>query len=468
MEGQILEEGLLSEITPQLTVEAPVTVGAYTVRADFYPFAPPAGTSWNFSSPVYQETLLYVSNEIKVDDPNFQNSEVFFHLFHFQGEYSDWASGDPVQVLASREDPALDVYRGVFGYRMDLFSGFDGVDFPFPVTVSGRLEPFSLVFSLAVIDALPGGTIFKAENSGGDFSMIFRLGREGTPEVEFILGNDDPIRLDHSEVWEPGFYPSVTVSVVPDYTEGKIYFLLYRGGELLASGEKDWFGEGLNTQGSFSLGGEDGAAIILDEFGIYFRDEQGRPSPSAGMFPSDRLKEYGHRLLFADGFDSPHLHDGVEVSEEFRLRFSRLELSPQGLFLSPPLTGALQSFTGFASLETGNEEGSSVLLQLWGIQEESLILVAETVPAPGASVSWTYTVGQDDPLFNGAALSRETLEGVSSLRIGIKNGGEKPLFLHDVTVLKENLRLTGQTDTSKDELLSVEESRAEILPDNPA
>lgn len=467
LEGQILKEGLLSEITPRLTVEAPDSVGAYTVRADFYPFAPPGGTSWSFSSPVYQETLLYVSNEIKVDDPYFENPDVFSQLFHFQGEYADWSGGEPVQVLTTRDDPVLDVFRGVFGYRMDRFSGFEGTSLSLPVTDAGRLGPFSLVFSFALVDGPPGGTIFQAQNETGDFSLIFKLDEEGYPVFEAGLGDSADLILRHPEIWQPGVYPSVTASVVPDDTEEKIYFLLYQGGELLISGERDWNREYFNSESTFSLGGDEGAAVILNEFGVYYRDEQGRPSPSAGMFLLDRLKKHGNRLLFVDGFDSPHLQEGMEVSEEARLRFSRLELSPQGRFLSPPLPGGVQPFTGDASLETGGPDPGSVQLQLWGTLEEESVLLAVSGPVQGPSVEWIFTVDQDSAAFNGTDVSREVLEAVSSLRLGLENSGDQPLFLKDVTILKENLRLSGQTGQGEG-LSEAEDDQTETIPKNPA
>jgi len=467
LEGQILKEGFLSEISSRLTVESPGSVGAYTVRADFYPFAPPGGTSWSFSSPVYQETLLYVSNEIKVDDPYFQNPDVFSHLFHFQGEYADWSSGEPVQVLTSLDEPVLDVFRGVFGYRMDQFSGFEGTNLSLPLSAEGRLEPFSLVFSLAVVDGSRKGTIFQAQNETGDFSLVFKLDEEGYAVFEAGLGDSSVLLLRHTEIWQPGVYPPVTASVVPDYTEKKIYFLLYQGGELLASGERDWNHEQFSPRSTFVLGGEAGASVILNEFGVYYRDEQGRPSPAAGMFLLERLEEHGNRLLFADGFDSPYLREGVEVSEDPRLRFSRLELPPQGVFYSPNLPGVLQPFTGDVSLETVGGEPGYVSLQLWGTLKEGSVLLAVAEPEPGSLVEWTFAVDRDNFAFNGIPLSREPLEAVSSLRIGIENRGDQPLFLKDVTILKENLRLTGQPGHGEG-LTAVEEDRTEMEPENPA
>ena len=468
LEGQILTEGLLSEISSRLAVSAPVTVGAYTVRADFYPFAPPAGSSWDFSSPVYQETLLYVSEEIKVDDPHFQNPGVFSTLFHFQGEYADWSGEEPELVLTVREEPVLDVYRGVFGYRMDLFSGFTGDYFPFPVTAEGRLEPFSLVFSLAVADNLRGGAIFRAENETGDFSLAFELDDEGFLLVNAGLGGGETLALRSVERGEPGAYPPITVSVVPDYREDKIYFLLYRGGSLLASGEKNWAREDFSAQGSFSLGGEEGAPVILDEFGVYFRDLLGRSSPSAGMFQLDQLEEYGHRLILADGFDSPHLLPGAEITGDYHLRFSRLELSPGGLFLSPPLTGDLQSFTGFAFLEPGSDPKDALVVQLWGTKEDGSVLLAESTQEMGSSVEWDCTVTEEGLVFNHVMVPREALETVSAFRIGLATSGATSLFLKDVTFLKENLRLTGQTETSREVLSSAEDEQTDILPENPA
>lgn len=46
---------------------------------------------------------------------------------------------------------------------------------------------------------------------------------------------------------------------------------------------------------------------IVDELGLYTRDELGRPSPNTGLFRESRQRQYGRELVFAEGFDGPYL-----------------------------------------------------------------------------------------------------------------------------------------------------------------
>lgn len=67
---------------------------------------------------------------------------------------------------------------------------------------------------------------------------------------------------------------------------------------------------------------------IIDELGLYTRDELGRPSPHAGLFRESRQKLYGRDLVFADGFDGLYLPDWTRGVSGIALLPGTLVLQP--------------------------------------------------------------------------------------------------------------------------------------------
>ena len=112
-----------------MEVFAPDVLGIYTLGVEIIPMAPPEGVEWDFTSPLSDEILIYVNQDLGTgkEIPGIQGS--YYSIFHFQGEYNDWGEREDPVALYSGFEPDIDVTSGIFGYRMSENTFFESDDF---------------------------------------------------------------------------------------------------------------------------------------------------------------------------------------------------------------------------------------------------------------------------------------------------------------------------------------------------
>lgn len=444
LEDKVIRRGLLSELSPQITIGTPKTEGIYTVKAEIFLFPPPAGEKWNFSSAIFEESLIYVSREMLPGSYNLDPPESFYILHHFQGEFSDWGSSGTPMALIPRSEPVLDETLGIFGYRLDQFGGFTGSRFPFPVTPEGRLEPFSLVMIMGLPEAPGEGELFLGENEAGDFRLSWTIGGGGIPQVEVVSG-EKVYNLEVSESWDADAYSSLILSVAPDYEGGRLHLSFYQEGEMLARTSDSWEHTGFDQRGRYFIGGFEGAPIVLDELGVYYRDGRGRPSTLPDIFLEDRWKTYGTRLIYADGFDGSYLREEVviqrlmeqEFEEErpYRLKAGSLGIAPETRCLFPPLSPDNKEVSGILSFDEEPGEGTAILF-LGTLGGKEFVREFPLAGRKDIAFSLPTAKGRLNLAEGKAAFLMRQFTGTDSIRVGLANRGESDFFIEDVVILK--------------------------------
>jgi len=103
----------------------------------------------------------------------------------------------------------------------------------------------------------------------------------------------------------------------------------------------------------------------LDEFGIYSRDDQGRPSPDPALFQRISAIKYGKGLAFASGFEGIFVPNGMTVEGKGTISAGTLSLAPDSALVLPPVK--VSSGSASYSLDLSPDSSRSVTLRLqWG------------------------------------------------------------------------------------------------------
>jgi hypothetical protein len=186
-----------------------------------------------------------------------------------------------------------------------------------------------------------------------------------TEDGELLLtGGDGVLRsLSAGAGITPGLAHLVTVSLVPlgEMTVVQVYVdgiaahadvVAWDTRSLDLPDPLDETEEGwMMIAGSAVIGGDGGFEGILDEFGVYFRDDGDQPSPDTDIFRSAMEQVYGEKLVYAEGFESRNVPDSLGIRGDVRVDAGRLILNSGSSVLFPDFAFRSEELQVVASLE---------------------------------------------------------------------------------------------------------------------
>ena len=183
------------------------------------------------------------------------------------------------------------------GFYLNKGSGYsiDGNILP---VVDDLLMPFSVTFSYYLKESQLNSCFL---NISGDGKEFFSISTEyaGTLVAELFQTGGN---IGNSSGIAPENYNEITLSVVPD--NGELSFYWYGDGLLLSSDVYS-YKEGV-PEGDYNtvLGGDSGFEGLLDEFGVYYQDEQGRNNIDDNIFKRRVNRKYNYgKVIEVYGFD---------------------------------------------------------------------------------------------------------------------------------------------------------------------
>ncbi len=169
----------------------------------------------------------------------------------------------------------------------------------------------------------------------------------------------------------------------------------------------------VRQDGSLTIGGPNGFAGVVDEFGVYTQDPKGRPSTDPGLYARAQALAYGSSLVAADGFDGIYLPDGFALSGmppgasdgKGQIAGGSLSLpSGSGLVL-PPLPAGDSAVSVKADLNAASVRTANLVLTWEGSSSAALSLplaadasgLSFRIGPQGATVTVT-SGGSDKPI----------------------------------------------------------------------
>lgn len=376
-DGAPLEEGPLSRYREGFVWQAPSVEGVYTIGLEVYPFPPPEeyGDAYDFPSAVTGEVQFYVRGDTPPNPQELRPESSYLHLLHLRGSAED--SGTAEAEFRFINDPGPAVYGDLFGYRLSPGKAIEG-DTPLLPVDKNVVDPFSIsfIFRLSGSEAIAEGSesgnaeIIKVVGPEGKRYLRLSVRDGGTPlfEIEGLREQAAAPEIDVHRVRE------LTLSFIPNYAEksygetessealseevartGGEYRSNFRSGTAAVK----WYADGELRRTSIIryspsvppeesrtvIGGENGFVGIVDELGLYFRNEEGRPSSDTGVYVRNMRRREGPASVYlAAGFEnglSPY--DGLWISSGSVKRLAILEEEWRDLDLSLVADGSTEN-----------------------------------------------------------------------------------------------------------------------------
>ncbi|TVQ38746.1 MAG: hypothetical protein EA384_08425 [Spirochaetaceae bacterium] len=343
--GRPISRGLLSAGAGELLLRSPAAEGVYSVELELFPEAP-RDADWGFASQVLQRTDLVVKESPGSADRGFGPPESYYVLLHFAGNTRD--SGMRTKLLGgqaaeARESGEVDlrIAHDLFGYYLDGSSGIEFNEVIVPYRAGG-FAPFSVALRLVLTEPQSDRVLFQSESADSSFGLQLLLAGEGELQARLYAGELMTAVTTSGAGVRAGRPFDVNLSLVPRVTDTVLE--LFVDGEP-ASGADTALrlpqpAEGVDGQwqrlaGHSVIGGRNGFAGVIDEFGVFFRDERNRPAANTAPFRAAQVRRYGDALIFAEGFESGRLPAALATRGTVRVGKGGVFLDPKGVLVGP-------------------------------------------------------------------------------------------------------------------------------------
>ncbi len=286
VDGRIIREGVPVAENSPLRWKVPDQEGVYPISLEVFPGAyAEAGTAGGADgadggtliSSLKAETAVYVSESITAEPGELGPEGRYGGLYHFRG---DVRSEGADMGLRGADPFRFERAGGVYGYRT---APGESLRSPHPLLPlqGGALQPFTVSLRAGDAEELPRG-IFFAASQGRDFSLSLERRGEGFFLSGRLRGRSYSLALGRAVPPAGGKVLEFHLTGIPRPQGWR--FLLFQGGRLLGAGDLSGEFEGFSGQGTFRLADFDRGSFLLDEFGVYRRDEHGRPASDRRIF----------------------------------------------------------------------------------------------------------------------------------------------------------------------------------------
>lgn len=309
IDNEIIEEGFLSQYRNGFIWRAPSVEGVYGLRMEIFPVEPlyTANGTFSFTSPYRSDIEIFVTKTTTSDPVNLYPYESYSTLIHFNGILEDQGSlpGEVVPVGS----PVISRQGDKFGFYLSRDSGYLIDKNVLPV-VAGVLMPFSVTFLYYFNGPQLDSSFLTITGDESEFFSI-KTDFSGVLTAKLSQFGADAGITNVSGLY-PEEYTELTLSVVP--SAGSVSFYWYGDGVMISSGSSHYNGSVPDVNYKSLIGADNGFDGLLDEFGIYYRDEQGRNNIDDNIFEREVNRKYNSdKIITAYGFDGLYL-DNVNGS----------------------------------------------------------------------------------------------------------------------------------------------------------
>jgi hypothetical protein len=223
--------------------------------------------------------------------------------------------------------------------------------------------------------------------TAGTLVFTLGLGTDASPELAITV--PDVPRLvvpSGAPSLEPGRRYLVSASVVP--RQDGLLVRWFIDGRQVSEAAAVLLLPRTGAEGSAVVGGTAGLAAVIDELGVYQRDEAGRRATDPTLFREAMRKLHGDRVLLADGFDGMFLPSGFTASAKTALGSGRVSLPPEASIELPPIRFPADGFSIAFELGSDSERSANVRLSWAGTGEA---LVDERLAAESGAIRLEFS-----------------------------------------------------------------------------
>jgi len=437
MGDKLIATGYLNDGYDKIQWNAPASTGVYSITVELFPFGPPPGGSFNFTSPYKMKVEVFVTTSTKATRNQLGPKDSYFALFHFQGDLKDAGGGSQGLTLTPIGNPTLAVVGSVFGYQLDGSSGFRADSLLLPVDSEGALQPASITMRIRLDKEEANRQFFQTTTRDGSFSLVL-----GTDAKGLLSASVNGVSESEGVQVTSGDTATVTLSIVP--SSESLDLLWFVNGDLEVSDSLAVSPRIDSTSGVSSIAGANGFTGLIDEFGVYYKDLVGNDSTDPEVYRRAMSDEYGSNLIFAEGFDGIYLPSDLTYAGDVRrsqLSGGLLSLSQGQSVTLPPITLGEESLT-LTSVVSGLSDTTAGMLFL---SEKGVRLY--TVPLKNALNS----AGQLELVLKkvdgglsvtAGAQNTATIQGdIPTIDVGIASTGKVPFALRGFLIVTSRASL---------------------------
>ena len=382
--GKVIARGMRGNGFGQVLWVVPPDPGVYTITLELFPSAPPDTADFPFTSSLSLSTDVVVSSAAQFSRSDLAPDSSYLSLLFLQASLADTGTDAKTAGRAKATaigSPEVVTLEKRFGYRLD---GSTGIQIPWlalPVQ-SGSLKPFTISLGMSLDDPGAAKRIIRAASSDASFGIDIEMDpQSGGPQARLSATGTAPVVIPWSG---PALVAKerylLSLSLVPQ-------------SESLAA---QWFLDGtqvgaatvrcqplsIRPEGSLTIGGPNGFAGVVDEFGVYSQDTEGRPSTDPGLYARAQALAHGSSLVTADGFDGIYLPDGFtlngmpkEASDgKGQIAGGSLSLPPGARLVLPPIPTSDSAVAVSADLTSDSARAATLILSWEGSSSAALTL----------------------------------------------------------------------------------------------
>jgi len=348
---KVIQEGPWN-VNAVLRWNSPDVEGSFALTAEV-----PSRSTYLFSSPLkYDAPVVTTFRSPQYGPSELQPDESYFSLYHFRGNLRD--SGTMADYTQPVVWGGLDIDHsdGVFGVRFKPGTKLERVGSPLPLDENGGLQPFSITVK-GVLAPFPEGVLYTLKNADGGLSFNLAIVDKSWVMTYSLGGGQGSFSTPYGE----NQVFSQTLSYLPNNAAGGD-LLWFNGSELADSRYIDWQDIPLFLEdGITTLGGDGGFSGILDEFGVYYKDNQNRFSADGGLLERELKNIDSGSLIWAAGFDGSYLDEGFIASTGFKKNRGKGVFAP-GQWLDSPVS---EDFESDILIDMGEFTTGTLKLELW-------------------------------------------------------------------------------------------------------
>ena len=434
--GKSLAKGMLGKGFGQVFWVVPSDEGVYTVTLEVFPGAPPSGEDFPFTSSLALSADIYVSRSKILGKGDLGPDSSYLSLLRLQANLSDAGTGakkaSKLEALPIGA-PEIVSLEDVFGYHLD---GSTGIRIPWlalPID-SEILRPFTLSLGIAFDDPGAPGRILTAAINGGEVSLEISMDPATRgPEARLSgVGMDALVLPWGGPALAPKQRSLLSLSVIP--VGDTVTALWFLDGALVSSGSAKFTLPAQKGEGSNTIGGEQGFAGTVDEFGVYYRDPAGRASPDPDLFSRAQAAKFGPDLVLAEGFDGIFLPAGFALEGPGELAAGSMALAPGSWLELPALKQGSSVLQVTAELSPDSAKAATLQVQWEGSSQPPLQL-----PLAATDAGLTFRIGA-----NGASIivPADTGEKTLALPKPAQDGANLLLKIGNLPASKSALAIT--------------------------
>lgn len=421
--NSILSEGTLDQYTDGFLWTAPESEGAYTIKMEVFPFSPPdLSTSYSFSSQIYRDVQVFVTNSVSPDIYDLSPGSSYTVLLNLNGSLKNEGIQDI--KATSIGVSVLQLENGGFGYRFSDDSGIKlsgGTILPFS---EGVLAPFSVTLRLSVQQIQSEKKILTVSDSAGE---LFSIKTSSSGEI-FAHLKQPSGNLECLSGIIPEGLSEITLSVVP--LQSGITFLWYKDGEMIQSRRFDYIPLTVTdtVSGTAVISGENGFSGFLDYTGIFFQDEEKRSDIDDGMYMRAVIRHGKSETTdLIEGFDGLYIPQSIN---ELNINNKSISIGGGNLIIEPGgMVTLVEAESDVAGIEIHAQvsEGRDKAVFFFSVLRKGNNVKTVEIPFSGKRI-----ISSVEGTFNGGTL---ILSGSSKkvARINLKEGDKLEYGIHNLS-----------------------------------